>query len=729
MGWYSCFMQILPLLILPFLQDPGAIAAEPSALASRTLELRHLGLTVHEERVVDPASGRVLVRGRLADGTAVDVQALLIKEQRAAVDARAGVSKDLAAHLAEVDATALVDVAFWLREPAGVAPRDRIEQQLAAGVGIEAARRVAYQEASARFAPLNQAFAEQLAASGIEVLEVAEGWPNVFARMRADQVAAWAADPAVDQAYRSYPTWMPELDNAQGTMRTPIVWDRGISAVGSPVKTMVNDPDHVTTSNPYLPPVILLNNGSTGSHASSCAGNIAMDHPTLMGAAVGLPQLYSGDGSGDTQAPVVWGLAINAGISFGNCSWWNGHKGSIAYLDRFFDYTLREYAMMMFKSTGNQGSTSTPYTTTPGNAYNTTNSGSYNDGNNTDWAGDAMASYSSYWDPAEGHEKPELASPGDGVATTSTTGTTSSFNGTSSASPLTCGVATLMATRDNTLMARPEAVKAVLMASAWHNIEGNEVLSEKDGAGGVHALAADSVLRDGQYQYGTLTAGSFSGGVYDVTIPAIAGDETRVCALWFSKANSAYSTDMLDMDLDATLLAPNGAVLATSADLYNPFEILSFLPPTTGNYKLRLSNQRFNGVSERYCVAWSSRLDAAESEVQVSGSFTPGGMVTIEFKSRYRAGDAYQAHVAGATLPNAVNLGGGWILPLKPAGVYAQSGGWAGFSGFLNAAGEASTTRMVPNSSALVGRTFYVAMYTSSGPDIMPSEAFAVPIQ
>ena len=458
-------MAFLPLLTLALVQftGQGAATSDGAVLSEQTLVFENLGVTVHERRVLDAATGRVRSEARLADGTPVDAQALLLEEQRLRVDARAGVSKDLRAHLDSVSAHASVDVAFWLREPAGRDLRGIVEESLATGMSIEDARRAAYGEAVARFAPGNNAFAERLAAAGFEVLEVAEGWPNVFVRMPASQVEAWASDAQVDQAYRSYSEWMPELDNAQGTMRTPLVWERGITAFGSPVKTMVNDPDHVTTSNPYLPPINRLNGGSTGSHASSCAGNIAMDHPTLKGAAYGLPVLYSGDGSGDTQAPVVWGLAINAGISFGNCSWWNGHKGSIAYLDRFFDYTLRNYAMMMFKSTGNQGNSGSPYTTTPGNGYNSTNSGSYNDGNNTSWSGDAMASYSSYWDPAEGHEKPELASPGDGVATTSTSGTTSSFNGTSSASPLTAGVATLMATRDNTLMARPEAVKAVLM--------------------------------------------------------------------------------------------------------------------------------------------------------------------------------------------------------------------------------------------------------------------------
>ena len=35
---------------------------------------------------------------------------------------------------------------------------------------------------------------------------------------------------------------------------------------------------------------------------------------------------------------------------------------------------------------------------------------------------------------------------------------------------------------------------------------------------------------------------------------------TRVVALWFSRAGSSYSTDVLDMDLDLTVLDPQGGV-------------------------------------------------------------------------------------------------------------------------------------------------------------------------
>jgi len=100
-----------------------------------------------------------------------------------------------------------------------------------------------------------------------------------------------------------------------------------------------------------------------------------------------------------------------------------------------------------------------------------------------------MASYSSWWNPVEGHEKPEVVAPGDDVETTSTSAPwiVSDFNGTSSASPLTMGVATLLVDREPSLMVQPHAIKATIMVSAWHNLEGDAVLSDKDGAGGIHA--------------------------------------------------------------------------------------------------------------------------------------------------------------------------------------------------------------------------------------------------
>jgi len=710
-------------------QDPAQL------LADETWNFPRLGLSVHEMRWLDPASGTIRRSALLPDGTPVDLDALRRQEFELDEQARGKISHELAEKMADAAPGSLLHVVFWLERPDAPDTRSILMDAEAAGMIGEDARRAARDVAEDYHRPRNQAFADWVEAQGHEVTQVCGPWPVVYAQVPVEQIRDLAADERVDEAYFSFPTWMPELDNAQGTMRTPIVWDSGLTAAGSPVKTMVNDPGHVTQSNPNLPPVIrIYGGGGSASHASACAGNIAFNHPTYKGAAHGLPQIYSADGTGDSQAPASWNAAISHGVSFGNCSWWNGSKGAIIYLDRFFDYTLRNYAMMMFKSTGNQGSSSTPYTTTPGNGYNSTNSGSYNDGNNSNWSGDAMAYYSSYWDPVEGHEKPELANAGDDVDTAGTSGIYYGFGGTSSASPLTCGVATLMATRDNSLMTQPETVKAVLMASAWHNIEGDDVLSEKDGAGGVHALAADNVVKRGNFVNGTLTAADFNNpnNAYDVTFLAGKGSETRVCALWFSNANSSYSTDVLDMDVDLVILDPNGNSVASSANTKNGFEILKFTPNVSGRFTARLVKQRFNGSSEPFCVTWSAKYDSAEAVCGITGSPNVGANVSLDFEARYQPSAWYQARLSKGTIPNFTTLGGGWILPVAQDSVYAWSASQPGFSGNLNASGQASAAVSIPNNASMVGQTYYLAMYVkaSSGTSVitMGSEAFPITI-
>lgn len=706
-------------------------AQEP--LFERDWTLPHLGVHLHESRWLEP-DGRIARRVVDGAGQPVDLDALRRADHAAGMQARGKLAPELLAHLdAIADPTQPVDVVFWLASADAPDWRARIDAAIAAGDSVEDARRAARDEAVLWFESRTRSFARDCAERGWQVTQTLGAWPVVYATLPAGEVRAAAAHPAVDEAYRCFPDAMPEQEHAQATLRTPLVWASGLTATGSPVKTMVNDPGHVTQVNPYLPPVIWIHGGGgAASHASACAGNIAMDDGFHRAAAYGLPQIYSASEAGDTGAPASWNAAISNGVSFGNCSWWNGSKGSIVYLDRFFDYTIRNYAMMMFKSTGNQGYSSTPYTTTPGNGYNSTNSGSYNDGNDFVWAGDAMAGYSSYWDPAEGHEKPELASPGDDVDTTGTSTYYNGFGGTSSASPLTCGVATLMATRDPVLTGKPEVVKAALMASAWHNIEGDDVLSEKDGAGGVHALAADRVVDRGQWHGKLLTAADFANpaDAYDVAIPCAAGAEMRLCALWFSTANSAYSTDVLNMDLDMVVLDPAGNPVASSANGLNAFEILKFTPATTGVHTVRLQRQRFDGTSEPFALAWSYRNDTGEARIALGNVPTVGGTAVLEFEARYRPNSWYQAHVSTATLPKVVGLGSGFVLPLANDAVYAQTGALPGMSGNFDASGNAGATLAIPNSPALANRTFHVALYTkeSAGATVIKTVSEALPV-
>ena len=690
--------------------DRPAGAALRAAVVETRYTLRGLGLEVVDRRAVLP-DGRVERSTSLPDGTPVDLDRLRREDHALGLAQRGNMTPALLERVEALAEHESLEVAFWLREPAGDGGaglrtanlgHTRRSRDEALASDVRAERSAAHAAAHQRYAPGNTAFASRVEAAGAGLVLVADVWPFVIAAVDRDQARLLALDLAVDEAYLSQPTWIEEGEFAQGTLRQPVVWEQGLTA-GSSVNILVNDTAQVQTTNAYLPPVIELNNSGTGSHATGVAGNIANAHPVHMAANHGIHQIYSAGGSGDSAAPPIWSDAIAMGIDYGNCSWWNGLKGSIAFLDRFFDHTIRNFGVMMFKSTGNQGTSGTPYTTTPGNGFNMTNSGAYSDGNDVVWAGDSMASSSSYWDPAEGHEKPEVASPGTGVTTTGTgsSGLQTGFTGTSSASPLTCGVAGLISAGDTSLLAQMTTVKAVLMASAWHNVEGDELLSEFDGAGGVHAAAAWATVRDQQWWHDEVVDSDFQGGVLDVPMPALAGDDMRVVALWFSNPNAAYTTDVLDMDVDMTILDPAMAVVASSASAANPFEIASFRASTSGTYTVRLSRQRFDGSSEPLSVVWSSRSDSASASVSVLGAgdpFARGKTPTMVFSEPYEG--AGRTYVAWASLvgPDGTVFGdNGYTLPAGLGFFSNYSVFLPGFVGTLDANGRAAALLPLPD--------------------------------
>jgi hypothetical protein len=212
----------------------------------------------------------------------------------------------------------------------------------------------------------------------------------VFVRCGEAIARQLAARTDVDLAYWSSPVSLDEGGEASlaalsafnewasRTARTDAVHRRGVNGAG--VKVLINDTAPVATTNPFLPPIVAGNSSTAAAHATAVAGIVASRHAPHTGAAPGLAQLYSYGAAGDTTAPQAWAWGMQQGISFGNCTWWNGQKGQIQFLDRYFDYIIRTFAVMLFKSAGNQG-TGDGKVTTPGCGYNMTASGNATDNN------------------------------------------------------------------------------------------------------------------------------------------------------------------------------------------------------------------------------------------------------------------------------------------------------------------------------------------------------------
>jgi hypothetical protein len=707
----------------------AAGSSSEKALRDRAVETRftlpELGISVVDRRMVQP-DGRVSRTTTLPDGSPVDLDQLRAADHALGMSRRQRMTPALRAALGELEPEARLEIAFWLHEPddgrdPGADLRRQAAQQALVLSGhelaeaVRGARRATLAAAEQRYAPSNAAFALTAVSRGAEVLLVGDAWPFVIARVDAPSATLLAQDAAVDEAYLCQPTWFEEGQFAQGTLRTPVVWAQGLLPTNE-VNIMVNDTAQVQTTNQYLPPIVTLNASGSASHATGVAGNIANFHPLHKASNYTINKLYSAGGSGDINAPIIWADAITAGVDLGNCSWWNGLKGSIAFLDRFFDHTIRNFSVMMFKSTGNQGNTSTPYTTTPGNGFNTTNTGAYLDNDDVLWAGDVMAGSSSYWDPLEGHEKPELASPGTCVTTTGTgsSGLQSCFGGTSSASPLTCGVAGLICAGDTSLLAEMTSLKAILMASAWHNVEGEDLLSEKDGAGGVHAAAAWATVRDGQWWHDEVQDADFAGNTLDVPMTVLAGEDVRVVALWFSNPNAAFSTDVLEMDLDMAVLDPDQIVVTSSASALNPFEIASFQAQKNGIYTIRLSKIRFDGSSEPLSVAWSTRSDSAVASISLaSGSapFAAGQTPTLQFHEPYEGAGKFYLAWAALNAPFGFPVGtSGYTLPTSFDSYLLFTLNLPGMVGTLDLDGRAVANLPIPGLPQAVGVSLHMGL-------------------
>ena len=156
----------------------------------------------------------------------------------------------------------------------------------------------------------------------------------------------------------------------------------------------------------------------------------------------------------------------------------------------------------------------------------------------------------------------------------------------------------------------PESVKAVLMASAIHNLEGSSRLSDLDGAGGIRCDLADNVVRgfDGLESHGTYSNNDFP---INYTFRAdYQGQTVRVVVAWDSATSDRpWETDVLNADLELKIFGPDGSYVVSSNSSDNSYEIVEFNANSTGIYTAQVNALRFDGNSEYLGFAfWKSPL-------------------------------------------------------------------------------------------------------------------------
>ena len=442
--------------------------------------------------------------------------------------------------------------------------------------------------------------------------------PVVFAEVSRETIQDLSkrSDVVSMDITRSYE---PALNSAAPTVKADVVWGRGKTGTGIKV-AIVEVPESGTSSriefsNPYLLDGLSYRPDlPASSHATEVAGIVASTHSTYKGISYGVPALLSANANTGYDSSIIpateW--AITQGANVLSCSHGRNTSRELDSLAQYYDHVVWSNHLTVVAAAGN--SPDDGKVTSPGLAYNVIAVGAFDDRDTSTWADDVMLGDSGYNDPISQHgdrEKPEVAAVGAGMISTLAAspwvGYCDDF-GTSYAAPAVSGEAALLMHRQSQLTSWPEAVKAIIMAGAIHNIEGASRLSDRDGAGGIDCSIADDTIANNRWWANTVTYGDFPKTYVLSGIPA--GKKVRVVAAWDSHppdSHPPYGTinDPLQSDFDLIIYDPNGEQVEVSSSYDNNYEIGQFETEMSGNYQARVVKYRFEGASERLALAYS----------------------------------------------------------------------------------------------------------------------------
>lgn len=638
--YLSFFLPLLAIFLsVSFVeaQEPSPRASAAAAIAAQRLQVPEAELEVVNEaqigkefnsiKVFHPPTGQIEVvnldtQNREAPRERVE-QVLTARRQ---AGFRGKLEKQLADRVARRPATELTTVVVWMRL---LGPPPRLERPSTSAAGSI----VSIEEYHEFHRKATHGLVKQAEAQGWTVVYQSEEAPVVILEVPGGKLKALEARGDVEAVYLSR-QYRPELDisteaigvkGTEAATQTQGVWLRGFTGAG--VKIAVVEGNSIYFDHSYIPDGTYCNPGTVvvDSHPTGAAGIIASTHPTYRGVAYGAPPLLNGNLTNGTDGELMkctdW--AINQGAKVINYSF--GEDATDPYFkgsDRYVDYVIRNRGVTIVKSAGNSPSTNNPGTcfspnfwvTSPGKGYNVLTVGAYNDVNTVPNTDDVMHATSCWGNPASPHgdrQKPEVVAPGYLIYTT-TTGSPTSFRnetGTSFAAPHVTGCVALLMQYNTALQGWPEAVRAVLMASALTNIEGDKRLSEQDGAGGIECAYAHDILRatGGGEQHMPVGAGNLP---MDFTFSTAAGRTVRAVIAWDSTTAAPVSSTtppasdpVLNADIDLQIFY-NGTLVTGSYSYDNSYEIVEFTAPYTGTYTARVYATRFDGPSEYLAFAW-----------------------------------------------------------------------------------------------------------------------------